>query len=116
MAPFPLYSKGMVEKRTYAQRAETIKRAVKKRRKRVRQLAIEHLGGCCQICGYLKCFDALEIHHRDPKEKSFAISAEGLTRSWDRVRKEIEKCILICANCHREVHAGITQLPAEMSE
>lgn len=106
----------MAEKRTYAQRAETIKRAVTKRRKRVRQLAIEFLGGRCQICGYQRCSDALEIHHRDPLTKRFAVSEKGITRSWARVQEEIKTCILICANCHREVHAGITQLPGVILE
>lgn len=78
--------------------------------------AIEYLGGKCQICGYDRCIDALDIHHKDPKKKSFGISEDGVTRSWERVKAEIEHCILICANCHREVHAGITQLPTETLE
>lgn len=106
----------MAEKRTYAQRAETIKRAVSKRRKRIRTQAVEYLGGKCQICGYDRCVEALDIHHKDPNKKLFGISQDGNTRSWDRVKSEIQQCILICANCHREVHAGITQLPTETSE
>jgi len=43
--------------------------------------------------------------------KDFGISAKGYTRSWQKVKSELEKCILICANCHRELHEGITQLP-----
>ncbi len=105
----------MADKRTYAQRAETIKKAVTKRRKRVRQQAIEHLGGRCQICGYDRCIGALDVHHRDPTKKNFGISEDGNTRSWERVKSELSQCILICANCHREVHAGITQLPTETS-
>ncbi len=106
----------MPEKRTYAQRAETIKKAVSKRRKNIRKQAIEHLGSKCQICGYNKCLEALDFHHRDSKIKSFGISTDGNTRSWARVKSEIEKCVLICSNCHREVHAGITQLPTVTSE
>lgn len=105
----------MPDKRTYAQRADTIKRAVSKRRKKIRDMAIAHMGGACQMCGYERCSAALDIHHRDPKLKAFGISEDGITRSWKRVQAELAKCILICANCHREVHAGVTQLPTVTS-
>lgn len=70
-------------------------------------MAVAHLGGKCCMCGYSKCIGALDIHHIDPLTKEFAISVDGNTRSWDRVRREIEKCILVCANCHREAHWNI---------
>lgn len=94
----------MKEKRTYIQRKESIKRAVTKRRKRIREMAVEHKGGKCELCGYNKCIGALDFHHIDPRIKEFSISVDGNTRAWTRVKKEIEKCILICANCHREKH------------
>lgn len=72
---------------------------------------MEYLGGKCQVCGYKTCPEALEFHHIDEAQKGFAIGQKGYTRSWQRVREEIEKCYLLCANCHREVHAGILQLP-----
>lgn len=93
------------ETRTYKQRAEYLKEAVKKRRKELRVKAIIKMGGKCSICGYDKCFDALEFHHINPENKSFNISVRGLTRSWENIEAEISKCILICANCHREIHA-----------
>jgi len=65
------------------------------------------------ICGYDRCSGALDFHHIDPKEKEFGLSVKRLTRSWEKMKKELDKCVLICANCHREVHAGITQLPKE---
>lgn len=105
----------MAEKRTYADRAEYLKKAVAKRRKKIKQMAVEYLGGQCVICGYKRCSDALDIHHRNPHQKEFGLAKHGLTRSWERTRQELEKCVLICANCHREVHAGITQLPMETS-
>ncbi len=67
------------------------------------------------ICDYDRCPGALDFHHRDPKQKEFGLSDRGLTRSWEKTKNEIEKCVLICANCHREVHAGITQLPKATS-
>lgn len=64
--------------------------------------AIEKFGGKCQECGYDKCINALEFHHLDDKkEKPTYIIMRW---SWERVKKELEKCILLCANCHREVH------------
>ena len=95
--------------RKYADRAEYIKQSVAKRRKATRMRAIEYKGGRCSRCGYDRCFDALEFHHVD-RRKDFGISEEGLTRSWERIKNEIEKCILICANCHREEHARIRSL------
>lgn len=101
----------MPEKRIYADRAEYLREAVKKRRKKLREMAREYGGGKCAICGYKKSPRALTFHHLDPKEKDFGLSVKGLTRSWEKMRKEIDKCILLCANCHAEVHDGITQLP-----
>jgi HNH endonuclease. len=99
------------EKRTYADRAAYMVQAVKKRRIRLRVMARDYKGGKCELCGYKKCPRALSFHHIDPKKKAFGISTKGLTRSWDKIREEIDKCVLLCANCHMEVHDGITQLP-----
>ncbi|OGF20375.1 hypothetical protein A2Y83_03425 [Candidatus Falkowbacteria bacterium RBG_13_39_14] len=74
-------------------------------------MAMEYKGSKCAICGYNKCIQSLEFHHVNSKGKDLGISAKGYTRSWNEVKKEIDKCILLCANCHREVHEGITQLP-----
>lgn len=76
---------------------------VKTFRKRNKERAIEYKGGKCEICGYSKCNSALEFHHVDPKQKDFHIS-KNMNKSWDKIKNEIEKCILVCANCHRELH------------
>ena len=76
--------------------------------------AIEYKGGKCIICGYKKSSRALNFHHIDPSKKSFGISARGVTRAWIKVQKELDKCVLLCANCHAEVHDSLTQLPTEM--
>ncbi len=99
------------DKRKYADRAAYIKQAVVKRRKKIREMAIGYKGRQCSICGYSKCLKALEFHHLDSNGKDFGISEKGYTRSWDQVKAELDKCILLCANCHREVHEGMTQLP-----
>ncbi len=98
--------------RRYADRREYLIVAVRKRRKKVRQMAIEYKGGRCQSCGYDSCVEALEFHHEDSSGKDFSISEKGYTRSWNKVKEELDKCILLCANCHRETHAQ-TQLPQE---
>ena len=77
-------------------------------------MAIEYKGGECQICGYKKHQGALELHHTNQNEKSFGIGDKGYTRAWETVKAELDKCILLCANCHREVGAGIQQLPEEI--
>jgi len=95
-----------VEKRRYADRRMYMIAAVRKRRRKVRRMAVAYKGGKCSRCGYNRCIEALEFHHTDSSQKDFGISQDGYTRSWERVRQELEKCILVCANCHRELHAS----------
>jgi len=102
----------MAERRTYADRREYLIQAVQKRRRELRRKAIAYKGGQCQICGYDRCPEALEFHHLDSSYKDFGISSKGYTRSWGKICEELDKCVLLCANCHREVHAGL-QLPWE---
>lgn len=84
---------------------------VQRHRRALQTKAITHAGGRCRICGYNRCGEALHFHHIDPTTKSFAISmACAKTRSWKTVRDEVEKCVLLCGNCHAEVHAGLVQL------
>ena len=64
--------------------------------------AVIYKGGKCERCGYSKSVWALEFHHRDPKEKNRKIK-RLMFQKWDRIVKEIEKCDLLCANCHREI-------------
>ena len=101
----------MPDKRKYADRREALKKAVAKRRKKIKELAVEYKGGKCQICKYSKCIGALELHHIKPDQKSFGIGDKGYTRSWEKVRAELDKCILVCAVCHREIHGGVCKIP-----
>lgn len=72
-------------------------------RKRItKKQAIEHLGGKCSICGYDKSVWALEFHHTDPSIKDFSWGDKRT--GWDNLVKELEKCVLICSNCHKEEH------------
>lgn len=81
--------------------------SVDKRRKQLRHEIVLYKGGKCEICGYNKCESALEFHHLNPDEKDFQLS--GNTRSLEKMKKEVDKCILVCANCHREIHDKINQ-------
>jgi len=67
------------------------------------------MGGSCQACGYNRCIGALHFHHIDPNEKDFSIGQKNYL-GWEKVRKELKKCVMLCANCHAEVHAGILDL------
>ena len=99
------------EKRTYADRAVYMREAVKKRRRKLREMARASKGSKCAICGYDKCQRALSFHHLDPDKKEFTLSTKGLTRSWSKIEAEIKKCILVCANCHMEIHEGLVRAP-----
>jgi len=103
----------MAEKRKYADRKKYLIQAVAKRRRKIKLMAIEYKGGRCQICGYNKYPGALDLHHVSG-EKSFGIGDKGYTRSWEKTKQELDKCILVCANCHREIEAGVTQLSKEI--
>ena len=81
--------------------------AVIKRRKKTKELLVEYKGGKCEICGYDRCIDALEFHHLDPNEKEFGIAQKGYTRSIEANKAEADKCLLVCSNCHREIHSGL---------
>ena len=70
--------------------------------------AIKLLGGSCRVCGYNKCSSALEFHHIDPTIKDVHYSS---MRSWSfsRIKKELDNCLLLCSNCHREEHERLRQ-------
>ena len=95
------------ETRKYKDRKQYLIRAVHARRRKVRQMAVEYKGGKCEMCGYDRCIDALEFHHNKPTQKDFGISNKGYTRQWKKVQEELDKCMMICANCHRELHATL---------
>lgn len=86
--------------------------AVKRWRKNTKERMVLSMGGCCQICGYNRSHKALEFHHINPNEKEMGF---GETRAnnvkWATLIEELKKCILLCSNCHKEVHEGITELP-----
>lgn len=77
-----------------------------KQRKNAKLKAIEYKGGKCQKCSYNKCASALIFHHRNPLEKDFNLSLFW-NKNWDFLKNELDKCDLLCANCHQEIHDKI---------
>src|SRR3954447_15319881 len=88
--------------------------AVQQRRRAVKRVLVEEAGGACVLCGYARSLAGLHFHHLDPRQKSFALSRQGVTRSLDAARHEAQKCVLLCSNCHAEVEGGTAQLPASL--
>ena len=102
------------ETRTYADRAEYLKKAVAKRRRKLKEMVVEYKGGKCVLCGYKGYMGVFDLHHLDETKKEFGLSVRGLTRSWEKIKKEADKCILVCANCHREIHGGHRDVPKNL--
>lgn len=79
---------------------------VKSFRKKNKERSVEYKGGKCVKCGYDKCIRALEFHHLNPLEKDFGPS-QNMNMSWNKIKIELDKCILVCSNCHREIHEDL---------
>lgn len=87
---------------------------VKKWREKTKSRLVEAFDGKCGICGYNKCIDVLEFHHIDSTTKEFGLgSVRGNIVSWNKIVTEVRKCVMLCSNCHKEVHSNRcnTQLP-----
>lgn len=83
--------------------------------KKIKLLAIEYKGGKCSCCGYNDYIGALEFHHKDPTQKEVSWDKLRL-RSWDKIKEELDKCVLLCSNCHREEHSEINYIIEEIEE
>lgn len=78
------------------------------KRELLKKRALEYLGGRCIECGYGRCVQALHFHHlRDKEWKIADMIARG--HAWKRIQTELDKCVLLCANCHAEHHAGFVE-------
>lgn len=75
-------------------------------RRKAKEKLVELHGGKCSRCGYDKCVQALQFHHRDRKTKAFGIGS-GNCKSWAKNLAEASKCDLLCANCHIEIENGV---------
>ena len=104
-------TKFVLEGRGYFRCMQCRKERVSEWRRRVKRRLVAEAGGACVICGYDRCFAALEFHHLDPHTKRFALSRQGVTRSFAEAQDEAGKCVLLCSNCHAEVESGMTRVP-----
>ena len=76
----------------------------KERYRKYKIKAVEYKGGKCCRCGYNKCVASLEFHHVDPDKKEAQVSKFFAMNSWNKIKTELDKCVLLCANCHNELH------------
>lgn len=76
----------------------------KERYRRFKQQCVDYKGGKCCKCGYNSCLAALEFHHLNPEGKDFNISAVPTKKMTQKVMDELDKCELVCSNCHRAIH------------
>ena len=72
-------------------------------RKRNKRAALFYLGDRCKRCKYNRCEAALEFHHLYGKDKSYNVSS-GFNLPWKELKIELDKCMLVCCNCHKEIH------------
>lgn len=79
---------------------------LKERRQARKAQAVEYKGGKCLKCGYGKAITSLVFHHLTPDKKEFSISSRP-GYGWKRTKKELDKCVLLCTNCHGEQHEGL---------
>ena len=87
------------------QRLATLQ-SLRRRALRLKLRCVEYKGGSCR-CGYNKCLAALDFHHRKGEVKSFGLSSiklASIVRTWEHIKQELDKCDLLCSNCHREEH------------
>jgi cytochrome c553 len=84
--------------------------AVTRRKQKVRRILVDEAGGRCAVCGYDRCIVNMHFHHVDPATKELAMTAQ-MGRPLAAFREEARKCVLLCANCHGEVEAGLIPSP-----
>lgn len=89
---------------------------VKKWRNNTKKRIIQAFNNKCGVCGYDKCDEALDLHHLEPTQKEFSFGAvRANIISWERMVVELRKCVMLCANCHREFHANKIKIPKNIT-
>ena len=88
--------------------------AVKRWRASTKDRMVQAMGGKCQCCGYNKCNNSLAFHHLDPSKKDMGFGeTRANPKQWSVLVEELRKCILVCNNCHGEIHAGVRNIPED---
>lgn len=94
----------VMEHKDLSKRREQNRKSEKNRRDRNKQIVLEAKKAGCKVCGYNKCPDSIDFHHVNPNTKELKLSDAWRFWSAGKLQKELDKCITICANCHREIH------------
>lgn len=68
--------------------------------------AIEYKGGKCKRCNFIGHYSSLVFHHTNPNEKEFDWY-KGRKQKWEILKLELDKCDLLCANCHNLIHSKL---------
>jgi transposase len=105
----------VLEGRGYYRCAKCRREAVSRWRRRAKRRLLEAAGGRCVLCGYDRHPGALHFHHLDPRQKRYTLSRAGHTRNFAEALEEAKKCVLLCANCHAEIEAGVATLPEDLT-
>jgi hypothetical protein len=85
---------------------------VKQWRRSTKDRMVHAMGGSCVVCGYHRCIEALDFHHLDPTKKDYDLGKmRASPMAWSRIVVELKKCVMVCSRCHKEIHAGITEVP-----
>lgn len=88
---------------------------VKSWRQRTKERIVQSFGEKCGLCGYDKCIESLDLHHLDPTEKDFGLGqVRANPKSWDKIVAELRKCVMLCRNCHGEVHFNGLIIPDDI--
>lgn len=83
------------------------------RRKNIKTEAVNYLGGKCRDCSLVDdCVDVYDFHHLDPTQKDFQIGKKNW--SFEKIKSELDKCVLVCAVCHRKIHAKKSALMSDL--
>lgn len=87
---------------------------VKKWRKSCKERIVTAMGGKCCICGYNRCQASLVLHHLDPAQKDFGLGqVTANPKNWNDIVQELRKCVMVCHNCHNEIHSDMTEVPVD---
>jgi len=91
--------------------SQTIKRCRAAELRRNKEFIDSFKKNGCSICGYKRCLAALDFHHPDPQKKEIPFGLKRSTYSIRKIARMVKDCIVVCSNCHREIHAGMITAP-----
>lgn len=95
----------LIKKQNESERKSSMVKHIHNHRKNRKIELVNYKGGCCEKCGYSNSMNALQFHHINPEDKDFTIG--GRNYSIDKMKREVDKCVLLCSNCHVETHEEI---------